>query len=413
MNGGRYSMQFVVEYLVIVPKSESFCDSVEAFNRLLEVDSLILINKDRIHYRDNIGYKYEITGNEVTGKEQRYFHLRFTIDKISKDENECVEGFTAFLKNIRSIVMRLGGQVETLWDDISFYYSQKAYPIIYEIENLMRKLIANFMLITIGKDWISETSPSEVQEVINRSKRKDYVNVLHAVDFIDLASFLTKPYSKKSAQELYNKLKKAQSLEEYQELKEYIPSSNWQRYFSALVACEDTYLSKRWEDLYDLRCKVAHNAIVMKADFERILSLANDLREKLIDALAKLPQVEVPKSEREYVAENAVTNLGGIFGDFIVAWRLLEQRLITVAARYGTRQRNGRAAIEILLKEGVISSSQYDRFVIFNQTRNGIVHSASLPVPLVEIRQQIDEMLDLAESFTLTAQEEVDELFPD
>lgn len=406
-------MQFVVEYLVIVPKNETFCDSVEAFNRLLEVDSLISISKDRIHHKNSTSYRYEVTSNEVTGKEQRYFQLRFTMDKTEKGGDENVERFTAFLKNIRSIVMRLGGQVETLWDDISFYYSQRSYPIIYEIENLMRKLIANFMLITVGKDWISETSPSEVQEAINKSKRKDYVNVLHTVDFIDLASFLIKPYSKKSSQELYNKLRKAQSLEEYQELKEYIPNSNWQRYFSVLVACEDTYLSKRWEDLYELRCKVAHNAIVVKSDFERIVSLANDLREKLIDALAKLPQVEVPKSERDYVAENAVTNLGGILGEFIIAWRLLEQRLIIMAARYNIKSKNVRSAAEVLRKESVISPDQYDSILVFYHTRNKIVHSGSLPLSLVEIRQQVDEIIDLAASFNLTAQEDMDELFPD
>lgn len=406
-------MNFIVEYLVIMPKSESFCDSIETFNRLLQVDSSILINKDRIYHKNESSYKYESTGNEVTGREQRYFQLRFTMDKQTKSEGEDIENLTSFLKIIRGIIIRLGGQVETLWDDISFYYSQKAYPIIHEIENLMRKLIANFMLITIGKDWITETSPSEIQEATNKSKRKDYVNVLHTVDFIDLASFLVKPYSKKSNQELYNKLRKAQGLEDIQELQNYIPRSNWQRYFSSLVACEDTYLSKRWEDLYDLRCKVAHNAIITKVDLERILSLSNDLREKLHDALTKLPQVEVPKSEREYVAENAVTNFGGVFGEFIIAWRQLEQRLILIAKRYNYKPRNSHMAVEALRKEGHLSQKQYDHFYMLNKTRNEIVHYAAVPLSESEIRQQISEILELTNSFEISAQEEIDELFPD
>src|SRR5262249_9796530 len=152
---------------------------------------------------------------------------------------------------------------------------------VYEIENLMRKLIANFMLITVGKEWITETSPSEIQEAISRSKRKDYLNVLHTIDFIHLADFLVKPYSKKSTHDLHAKLKAAQKLEDFKALKAYIPESNWTRYFSKLVACEDSFVSRRWAELYELRCKVAHNALVTKLDYERVTELVDELRGRL------------------------------------------------------------------------------------------------------------------------------------
>ncbi len=231
-------MKAVVEYLIILPKADSFCDSVDGFNRLLQVDSAIKMKGGGVieYQRDGFSCGYEIRGGEVAGKDQRFFHLRFSLESASSITQAKVDRFAAFLRTVRGIIAKAGGQAETLRDDISFYYSKKAYALVHEIENLMRKLIANFMLITVGKEWVTETSPSEVQEAINRSKRKDYLNVLHTIDFIQLADFLVKPYSKKSIEDLHCKLKGAQKMEEFKALKAYIPESNWTRYFAKLVA---------------------------------------------------------------------------------------------------------------------------------------------------------------------------------
>jgi hypothetical protein len=254
------AVPMVVEYLVIMPKRGSFCDSQEAFNKLLQADSAIVIKKKEIHYQNGFVCDYHTTTGEVSGKEQRYFQLRFTWAGGEDSPKEKVEEFSAFLRAVRGLVNRTDGQIETLWDDISVQYSRKAYPLISEIENLMRKLIANFMLISVGKEWVSETSPPEVEQAIQSSKRKDkdYVNVLHTVDFMHLATFLLKRYSKRPVEELYTKLKESSKFEELADLKTYVPQSNWQRYLSGLVSCEDGHLQKLWTDLYDLRCKVAH-----------------------------------------------------------------------------------------------------------------------------------------------------------
>ena len=50
------------------------------------------------------------------------------------------------------------------------------------------------------------------------------------------------------------------------------------------MECDDGYLKKRWT-LYELRCKVAHNAIVNKAEFDRVETLVNELEGKLDDAI--------------------------------------------------------------------------------------------------------------------------------
>ncbi|MEN2500987.1 MAG: hypothetical protein MHMPM18_005135, partial [Marteilia pararefringens] len=52
------------------------------------------------------------------------------------------------------MVYEEGFILETLQDDLSFYYSQQAYSLIHEIENYMRKFITFFMVAIVGKDWV-------------------------------------------------------------------------------------------------------------------------------------------------------------------------------------------------------------------------------------------------------------------
>jgi hypothetical protein len=80
---------------------------------------------------------------------------------------------TSLLKTIKTTIHNAGGQPETLWNDVSFYYSQKAYPLIHKIENLMRKLIAYFMLTTIGKEWVTITSPNALERLLIKAKESN------------------------------------------------------------------------------------------------------------------------------------------------------------------------------------------------------------------------------------------------
>jgi hypothetical protein len=388
-------MTINVEYLLIVQKADTFCDSVEAFNRLLQVDSAISLKRDKIRHHDNFECDYRITTGEITGKEQRFFHVGFSIESESE---ESIAQFTCLLKTVRTTMNRLGNQPETLWDDISFYYARKAYPHIYRIENLMRKLIANFMLVTIGKEWISETSPSEFTAAIASSSRKGYVNVLHAVDFIDLAAFLLKPYSKQNMQELYVKLKKARTVEELTELQTYIPESNWTRYFAQLVDCEDSYLQKRWEELYGLRCKVAHNAILNKADYERIMALISEVDGKLNDAINKLPQLKIPQAEVEQIAENAASNVSVLVGDFIMVWRILETEILRKAAEAGVETKSLMQACEVLVSKGVLDTADHQSLRRVQAIRNHLLHPTGVAVSEDDLQSAIRRLLHIITS---------------
>ncbi len=49
-----------VEYLIIVEKSNTFCDSEATFNKLLQVDSTLIVSKGVIKHKGVFSYNYLI-----------------------------------------------------------------------------------------------------------------------------------------------------------------------------------------------------------------------------------------------------------------------------------------------------------------------------------------------------------------
>jgi hypothetical protein len=330
-------MELTTEYLIIIEKKSSealfqLCDSVDEFNRLLKANTDIRIQNNSIKFRNNLFFRYFVKEGDVKGKDQRYFHLKIGFD----DKEENIQEFTDLLKAIRSTVHKMHARPETLWDDLSLYYSTQAYPYIHNIENQMRKLIAYFMLTNVGKEWVRETTPRDVKEAIDKSKRKpetresyEYLDVLYQVDFIHLGDFLFKPYQTKTTEELYTKLKGIKRPDELDlvELKDYMPRSNWDRYFSEIVAYDGAQFRNKWERLYELRCIVAHNALMRSSEFSDIVNLSKEVAENLQNALDNLDKINVPEEEKESVAENVISNLSRYNQEFIELWKTFEEVL--------------------------------------------------------------------------------------
>ncbi len=308
-----------VEYLAIIQKAKTFCDSDAAFNNLLQVDSSIVIKNGIICFENNFSCNYKLVSGDIAGRDQRFFHMHFD---LNSEIEENLVGFTKFLRTIKIILSTINAQIATLWDDISFHYSKISYVVIYEIENLMRKLISNFMLTKIGVQWIDEAAPQEIKDIIGKAKRADKIDVLHNVDFIDLANFLLKPYTNTSVDELHKKIRDSVVLDDFQLLESLLPKSNWNRYFSSLVSCDDIFLKKIWNELYELRCMVAHNSIIGKAQYDNIVKLSGQLTDKLEDALKKLPQVKVSEAEAKEIASNVFES--AVQGTFLPRWRRIE-----------------------------------------------------------------------------------------
>ena len=148
---------------------------------------------------------YDLNFGKVKNTGETYFHLSFECN-----DNNRIEEFTELLKSVKSILYIINKTPQTLYDGISLYYSNLAYPLIFEIENLMRKLITKFMLTNVGVNWIKDRIPDDVKNSIN-SSNKD-LTYLHNIDFIQLKNFLFSEKYTAHKDHLIQKLRTAKKL---------------------------------------------------------------------------------------------------------------------------------------------------------------------------------------------------------
>jgi uncharacterized protein YutE (UPF0331/DUF86 family) len=375
-----------VEYLAVVNSKENFCKSISSFNNLLQSYDNVRINNGNIEF-EGVDYGYDVQFGEIQEDEQRFFHI-----KLSCDNKHDLEKFKELLKSVRTLLAKASEKPpEILWDDISSELANRAYPVVHEIENMMRKLITKFMLTNIGLAWTKDAVPKEVSESIKSKKSTPSQNYLYEADFIQLSNFLFKEYSTANSRKLVEKLGQATEITDLNlsELKELVPLSNWERYFAPIVDCKSDYLQTRWEKLYDLRCMVAHNKFIANDDYESICRLTTEVKEKLIQAIENLDKVHVSESEKEDVAENIASSMNELYGLFIRSWHMVQELLMHLFVISGNerdpeikknRVLNSKYLAKALISKGVIPK-EFGPFIYeLNDLRNSIVHHSDIKV---------------------------------
>lgn len=395
-----------VEYLAIINAKEGFCNSISAFNNLIQSYESIDIKNKSITF-EGARFDYDVQLGEIQNNTHMFFHIRLGCNK--KDDNAS---FLLLLKAIRTILAKAGEKpVEVLWDDISSSLASASYPIIHEIENMMRKLITKFMLTKIGLGWTKEAVPREVSESVKTKKSTSGNNYLFETDFIQLSDFLFKPYSTANSTKLMEKVRSATSAEDINinELKELVPTSNWERYFQPIVNCKSEYLQTRWTKLYELRCLVAHNNFIGQEDYDNIQKIASELKEKLIDALNKLDSIHMSAEQKEEVAENIATTVNSTHAELISRWNSIQQLLIeTAMATLDYVQAHNfiknktpiRVIIDRLVDEGIIPSNVARDLLKLQLSRDIIVHnvdaelSDSILVAAENVKLEIIQILE-------------------
>lgn len=309
-----------VEYLVVTQQDGCFCDNEPAFNSLLQVDTQIVIDKNTLTFTQkskSIEVEYSLQTDEIKDKKQRYFHIKL----VAKSEDE-IELFTSLVRVIRKIVERLNSNISinNVWDDISRYYIIRAYPLINEVENVMRKLIQKFMIVNVGMDWVNETMPADLKKKIGekaeKNKSKNILeDTLHNADFIQLSAFLFNKRRGKDFSKLDKLLseKKADETITFGELAEdFLPISNWDRYFSKLINYKGELLAEKWDKLYELRNKIAHNKSFTKSELNEVRELSSELIEKINETIIELDKIELNTEQKEIIVKEG---FGGGFGN--------------------------------------------------------------------------------------------------
>jgi hypothetical protein len=281
-----------VEYFITFKESGTFCTDIETFRNFIRANKNFKISENKLTFKD-LDIKFTVIDGEV--ESQKYFMLTLLLLDKSK-----IEKFEEALKEFKGLIYSIKGIINILWNDISFYYSQQAYPLIYEIENLMRKFITKFMLRKIGVDWVTKNLPKEVKEKLKEKKQYD---VLFETDFIQLTELLFKTYPSENIERLFDILRKSKETTDLNivELKEFIPKSNWERFFRPYIEkdIEEGFISKRWAKLYDLRCKVAHNNTFNKSDLIDLKKNIEDLKGPITKAIADVDFLDSTNDKKE------------------------------------------------------------------------------------------------------------------
>ncbi|HCI5972260.1 TPA: hypothetical protein NPN81_001673, partial [Klebsiella quasipneumoniae subsp. similipneumoniae] len=303
-----------LEFLILVKNNDTFCNSKKSFIEFLGVDSLISINGQNLSYKKSnnskplITVKFSVETNNIPSNKERYFVIT-----LENNDEALVDEFSEVGDKIKEISRRINPEstiINVLWDDVGRYYANKAYPLINEVENVMRKLIGKFMLINVGMDWSRETINTNLAEKIKKFDGDDrYLNDLHKLDFIHLSEVLFKNKRDITLEELDRIISK-QKIDESDiaKIKKYIPTSNWEKYFSSLIETKSGELEEKWERLYKLRNKVAHNIFISKQDFCQMKRLAGDVKSVLDAATSKLNEISLEEEERNQIIHSYKSN---------------------------------------------------------------------------------------------------------
>ncbi|MEH2440893.1 hypothetical protein [Nostoc sp.] len=303
-----------LEYLILVTENEFFCSSKESFINFLQIDSSISVNDQKMVYRTERNGKELVSANFhvetgiVESKRERYFLLVLTCNN-----KNLIDEFSELGEKIKTISSRICPgltRINTLWDDVGRIYAERAYPLINEIENLMRRLISKFMLINVGMEWSKDRIDNDLFQKIQKYEDEElYLNDLSKLDFIHLKQVLFQKKRDISLEELDRVLIKTSFNEEDKsKILKYVPRSNWEKYFSTIIEEKDKSFEAKWEIIYKLRNKVAHNRYLKKDEFEKIKGLCSTIKEIINRATNKLGEINLDQEDRQSIIHSYQSN---------------------------------------------------------------------------------------------------------
>ncbi|ENP8453407.1 hypothetical protein ACEI25_000001 [Photobacterium damselae] len=385
---------FKVEYLVLSDIKKTQCKTIPALKSLLQADSDVSIERNKVTFK-----KHSSDIKIKSGKNDEKSHIYFNVCLVCKLE-EDLDDFSLLLKSVRKSLSFVSKSTYVVWDDLSLYYSGQAYPKLFEIENLMRVLITKFMLTKVGLGWTKDRVPTDVQQSINTNNTD--VNYLNNVDFIQLKNFLFSENYPNHKDSLIKKLKAAKDFTELEldDIKSLIPESNWERFFQPLVGCDADFLKKRWEQLYELRCKVAHNKDFTKSNLKDVSRLTQELKPILEKALSSVESITITEEEKDSVFENVITIYDVEFGKYMTRIQRLEDVMRAFIQFFGidTPNKHRSSLLELqkaLAPIGILSEEQLNTINSARQIRNKIVHDtfATDPREVMETQHELEKLI--------------------
>ena len=206
--------------------------------------------------------------------------------------------------------------IRILTDDISTEISNKIYPLINELENILRRYLAKFFTQKVGLDWWKQAVPDKVIE--KTKMRQDNENVfskivetdMTLIDFNDLGEIIYKhKLGFNKPENLTDKILSINSVEELQKLQQDL-DGNYNRFFKQHF--KDFSFDSKWKLLFQLRNKVAHNNLFIKPDLENAQNLHAEIKTIILKAEDKIDDFRFSVEEQEAMIKTSSSNIAAI-----------------------------------------------------------------------------------------------------
>lgn len=392
-----------IEHIYTVKSDEPLLSNEDGFYHFIQACHEINIDNKKILFLGSV-FNSEVKIFNVNAAKQRCIHLKFSLSNVNDEDK-----FKKLLKLIKGMMCKVAEfPPEIVWDDMASNLCAKAYPKIHYSENLLRKLITTFMVFNIGFGWHKKSVPDEVHGTIKSNDKSNKNNYLYQLDFIQLSSLLFKKYTKVNIEDKILEITKSLdgkneiSLDDIEKIKGVLPESNWQRYFKPIILCDDNYLIKRWEDLYGLRCKVAHNRFITEDEFQSIDRITKEVNEKFENALENISKIIVGEDERNSVAENIISSYEPSFEAFLDICRKLENSLQKVIDLKHFNQENSEyddveSALTTLVNNKYITEEDELIIIRVYDIRKNILSNIDFSLNSKDLHDEISIVQDLIE----------------
>ena len=296
-----------IEYLFGIDKHTEKVSSKETFLKSLCANIDIEIINGKIKYY-NTEYSYTIQENLI---ENNYLLIDFIIESNTTFDlqNQSTIEFDKFAQKVYTFITKISESCDYIWNDINYQCSQIGYSLIYEIENLFRKIITKIMFANYGKNWDTKPTSKEITEKTKQDKfLKREGGFIYKFDFNDINEHFFKeiPFRNEYGrllQKLEKKLLEKRQPISYEDIKDYVPKTYWERIVKKHVkkSIDPEKIKKIWETLYKYRNKIAHNNILYSLeDLEGTQKLINELRPQLLLVLSKLDKAKFTDEDYEF-----------------------------------------------------------------------------------------------------------------
>ncbi|MFK7949627.1 MAG: hypothetical protein AB8G11_18695 [Saprospiraceae bacterium] len=284
------------------------------------------------------------------------------------------------LKLIEYLKQQKFGYIYVTKDEVSKKIACELYPLINELETLLRGYLIKFFITKLGVNWWEITADNEMKQKAikrknNEKKFSKYIeNKVFLIDFGELGKMVYSLSSGYISKE--DIIKKILSIEENSDaikgLKKEL-QSNYNKYFKETF--KDNKFERMWQNLEKLRHKVAHNNLFSNEDLVNGKSLCQELKLIIENAIKDMTQFQFTEEEKEKIIEN----ISQFYGMFILAWNTLFDELKRLASKNGNLDEISRISprnLQIYLTgKGILDEDETKNISYLTTYRNVLVHS--------------------------------------